>query len=56
MATLTVGSGKQYGTIAAAVAAARAGDTVAVSAGTYANDFATTHAAAPMPQALRRRC
>ena len=45
MATLTVGSGKQYGTIAAAVAAARAGDTVAVSSGTYANDFATTHAA-----------
>jgi hypothetical protein len=41
MATLTVGAGKQYATIAAAVAAAMDGDTVAVSAGTYINDFAT---------------
>lgn len=42
MSTLTVGQNKQYATIAAAVAAARDGDTVAVQAGTYLNDFATT--------------
>lgn len=41
MATLTVGQNKQFATIAAAVAAARDGDTVAVQAGTYLNDFAT---------------
>ena len=41
MATLTVGTNKQYATIAAATAAARDGDTVSVSAGTYVNDFAT---------------
>ena len=41
MATLTVGTNKQYATIAAATAAARDGDTVAVSSGTYVNDFAT---------------
>lgn len=40
MTTLTVGSGQQYQTIAAAVAASAAGDTVAVQAGTYTNDFA----------------
>jgi hypothetical protein len=40
MATLTVGPGKQYATIAAATAAAKAGDTVQVQAGTYTNDFA----------------
>ena len=45
MATLTVGTGKQYSTIAAAVAAAQNGDTVAVSAGTYVNDFATVKTA-----------
>ena len=45
MATLTVGIGKQYSTIAAAVAAAQNGDTVAVSAGTYVNDFATVKTA-----------
>ena len=41
MATLTVGSNKQYATLTAALLAAKDGDTVAVSAGTYANDFAT---------------
>ena len=41
MATLTVGTGKQFASISAAVAAAKAGDTVAVSAGTYTDDFAT---------------
>ena len=39
MATLTVGTGQQYTTIAAAVAATHDGDTVLVSAGTYLNDF-----------------
>ncbi len=39
MTTLTVGSGQQYGTIAAAVAAASSGDTINVQAGTYTNDF-----------------
>ena len=39
MTTLTVGSGQQYGTIAAAVAAAASGDTINVQAGTYTNDF-----------------
>ena len=41
MATLTVGHNQQYATIAAAVAAARNGDTVSVQAGTYTNDVAT---------------
>ncbi|WP_372623260.1 right-handed parallel beta-helix repeat-containing protein [Falsiroseomonas sp.] len=41
MATLNVGSGQQYATIAAAVAASRDGDVIAVQAGTYTNDFAT---------------
>lgn len=39
--TLTVGPGKQYTTIAAAIAAAQDGDTVQVQAGTYTNDFAS---------------
>jgi hypothetical protein len=39
-ATLTVGPGQQYATIAAAVAASADGDTLAVQAGTYTNDFA----------------
>lgn len=41
MAILNVGAGQQYSTIAAAIAASRDGDTVAVQAGTYYNDFAT---------------
>ncbi len=39
MATLTVGTGKAYATIKAAVAASGKGDVVAVDAGTYVNDF-----------------
>ena len=41
MATLTVGLGQTYATIAAAVAAAQSGDTIAVQAGTYVDDFLT---------------
>jgi hypothetical protein len=41
MAALTVGSGQQFSTISAAVAASRDGDVVSVQAGTYTNDFAT---------------
>src|ERR1700759_3414616 len=40
MATLTVGAGKEYATLAAAVAAAQDGDVLDVKAGTYTNDFA----------------
>ena len=43
MATLTVGAGQQYVTIAAAIAATNDGDTVLVNAGTYVNDFATIY-------------
>ena len=39
-ATLSVGPGQAYTTIAAAIAASADGDTVAVQAGTYTNDFA----------------
>lgn len=39
-AVLTVGVGKQFTTIAAAVAAATNGTTILVDAGTYTNDFA----------------
>jgi hypothetical protein len=39
-ATLTVGPGQMYATIASAVAASADGDTLAVQAGTYTNDFA----------------
>ena len=39
-ATLTVGPGETYKTIAAAVAASHDGDTIAVKAGTYENDYA----------------
>ncbi len=41
MATLTVGTGQQYTTIADAVAASSSGDTINVEAGTYTNDFVT---------------
>jgi Ca2+-binding RTX toxin-like protein len=41
LAVLSVGSGQQFQTIAAAVAASRDGDVLAVQAGTYVNDFAT---------------
>jgi Ca2+-binding RTX toxin-like protein len=41
MATLNVGVDQQYKTIAAAIAASRDGDVIAVQAGTYVNDFAT---------------
>ncbi len=37
---LTVGRGKQYSTIAAAIGASHNGDTIQVQAGTYVNDFA----------------
>lgn len=40
MTLLTVGSGQDFATIAAAIAAARDGDVVEVQAGTYVNDFA----------------
>ncbi|WP_428672007.1 hypothetical protein [Reyranella sp.] len=41
MATLNVGAGQDYATLAAAVAASHDGDVIAVEAGTYVNDFAT---------------
>lgn len=41
MPTLTVGADKQFRTINAAVTAASSGDTVAIDAGTYTNDFST---------------
>ena len=41
MATLNVGAGQAYATLAKAVAASRDGDVIAVQAGTYVNDFAT---------------
>ncbi len=40
MATLSVGTGAQFSTIAAAVAASQDGDTIQIQAGTYVNDFA----------------
>ena len=39
MTTLTVGTGQEFTTIAAAVAASSSGDTINVDAGTYTNDF-----------------
>src|SRR3954447_1147604 len=39
MAALSVGSGKTYSTIAAAITAAKDGDTINVDAGTYTNDW-----------------
>jgi hypothetical protein len=44
MATITVGAGKNFATLAAAIGASTAGDTILVDAGTYTDDFATiTH-------------
>src|SRR5262249_31095649 len=40
MSVITVGSGMQFSTISAAVAASHDGDTIFVQAGTYVNDFA----------------
>jgi hypothetical protein len=40
MALLTVGIGKQFSTIPAAINAAQSGDTIQVDAGTYANQYA----------------
>lgn len=42
--TLTVGVGKEYATVSAAIAAAQNGDIIAVDAGTYTNDTATINA------------
>jgi len=39
LATLTVGTGQQFQTIASAVAASHDGDVVQIQAGTYVNDF-----------------
>jgi hypothetical protein len=39
-ATLTVGPGQEYATLAGAIAASADGDTILVRAGTYLNDFA----------------
>ncbi|MCC6720520.1 MAG: hypothetical protein IT555_21815, partial [Acetobacteraceae bacterium] len=45
MPILTVGAGKDFATLAAAIGASAAGDTIQVDAGTYVDDFATiTHA------------
>jgi hypothetical protein len=41
MATLTVGSGQTYASLATAAAVAKSGDVIDVEAGTYRNDFAT---------------
>jgi len=41
MTTLTVGSGEEFSTLSAAVAASHNGDVIEVKAGTYVNDFAT---------------
>ena len=41
MSTLTVGAGKEYSTISAAVAASHNADVIQVQAGTYTNDFST---------------
>ncbi len=38
---LTVGAGKEYASLAAAIGASRDGDVILVDAGTYTNDFAT---------------
>lgn len=42
MSSLTVGAGKDYPSLSAAVAASAAGDTILVDAGLYIDDFVTT--------------
>lgn len=42
MTTLTVGPGKEYSTLTAAVAASQNGDVIQVQAGTYTNEFPAT--------------
>ena len=39
MAVLTVGAGKEFSTVSAAIVASHTGDTIDVQAGTYTNDF-----------------
>ena len=41
---LTVGTGEEYATLSAALAAAHDGNVIDVKAGTYVNDFGTVHA------------
>jgi hypothetical protein len=41
MTILTVGTGQEYATLSAAVAASQNGDVIQVQAGTYTNDFST---------------
>lgn len=43
MATLTVGAGKSFSTLAAAIGASSAGDTILIDAGTYTDDFASIY-------------
>ena len=43
MTTLTVGAGKEFSRVSAAISAAREGDVILVDAGTYIDDFAEIH-------------
>jgi hypothetical protein len=51
MAILTVGTGQQYSTLAAAIAASHDGDLLKVQAGTYTDDFATINTRITIPGA-----